>query len=261
MTCSPPVIRSRRTICVLAVVPRVYSISVADTKRPPGIASAQSTFGLCASLASNRPTTPSAPIGFASARTETSRAAGQDALTAGSASGVRVAVGAGVAVAVAVGSAVCGDGVAVSAAGVALGAAIEGVGEGDADGETHAVAMRSTSGRPLLITNRRTASLRPLSAVAGGRDDDRRAGDVGHPATEVGSEKVDREPVRLRVVEVTVHAELVRRELGRLRAGRAGDVGGPRDLDRREPAVIGGLRVPALQLHGDLPVAHLFERA
>src|SRR5438445_6002871 len=245
MTCSPPVIRSRRTICVLAVVPRVYSISVADTKRPPGIASAQSTFGLCA-LASNRPTTPSAPIGFASARTETSRAAGQDALTGGSASGVRVAVGAGVAV-------------AVSAEGVALGAAIGG--DGDADGETHAVAMRSTSGRPLLITNRRTASLRPLSAVAGGRDDDRRAGDVGHPATEVGSEEVDREPVRLRVVEVTVHAELVRRELGRLRAGGAGDVGGPRDLDGREPAVIGGLRGPALPLHRDLPVAHRFERA
>src|SRR5256885_2969308 len=256
MTCSPPVIRSRRTICVLAVVPRVYSISVADTKRPPGIASAQSTFGLCA-LASNRPTTPSAPIGFASARTETFRAAGQDALTGGSASGVRVAVGAGVAVPVAVGSGACGDGVAVSAAGVALGAAIGG--DGDADGETHAVAMRSTSGRPPLITNRRTASLRPLSAVAGGRDDDRRAGDVGHPATEVGSGESRREPARLRVVEVTVHAELVRRELGRLRAGRAGDVGGPRDLGRREAAVIGGLRVPALQLQRDLPVAQLFE--
>src|SRR5436853_2328513 len=142
MTCSPPLIRSRRTICVLAVVPRVYSISVADTKRPPGIASAQSTFGLRASLASNRPTTPSAPIGFASARTETFRTAGQDALTGGSASGVRVAVGAGVAVAVAAGAGVWGDGVAVSAAGVALGAAIGGVGEGDGGRGPHAVATR-----------------------------------------------------------------------------------------------------------------------
>src|ERR1700694_1634937 len=129
LTRSSPVARSRRTISAPVAGKRGYSISVAETKRPPGIASAQTTFGARGSRASNTPTTPSgAPIGFASARTGTVRTIGHETLTEGSESGVRVAVGSGVA----------GLGVKVSVAGervagdaTTLGELLAGVSDGD----------------------------------------------------------------------------------------------------------------------------------
>src|SRR6266568_331215 len=109
--------------------------------------------------------------------------------------------------------------------------------------------------------DRRPAGLGELSAMAGGRDDDRCAGDIGDPPADVGAEEIHREPARLRIVEMTVDAELVRRELGRVRPGRPCHICGPCDLYRRESAMAGRLRVPALKPDRDPGVPDVFERA
>src|SRR4051794_26134029 len=86
------------------------------------------------------------------------------------------------------------------------------------------------------------------STMAGGWDDPGLAGAVGDPRSGVPNvrvEEIDREPVALAgLVGVAMEAELVSGGLRCLGPIRAHDERGARDLDGRDAAVIGRVRVP-----------------
>src|SRR5207245_10043672 len=105
---------------------------------------------------------------------------------------------------------------------------------------------RQASNRPtgLSRSNPATAGAKRLSAVSGRRDDDGGACEVGHPAVDIGSEEVDREPRRRRGIDVAMNPKLIGGSLRWLGAGRPRDERGARHLGGGKPTVLGRLRIP-----------------